>query len=390
MSEPAHDPLENARALAPAIAAAADEIERQRRLPAPLVGALHDAGLFRMLLPRALGGAEVDPATFVQVTEAIARADASAAWVICQTNGCSMTAAYLRPDVARTIFGGEPVGVLAWGPPTISRAVAEDGGYRLSGTFNFASGSRHATWLGGQAPIVDADGSPRRRHDGVAERRTLLFPAERVTMQDVWHTIGLRGTGSDSFVVNDLFVPHEHSFARDNPAERHYQAPLYCFPQGSLYASGFAGVAMGIARSLLDDFVALATDKTPRGYSRALRESAVTQSQVAQAEAKLGAARVYLLASLSEIWSAVGHTGALGLDQRIAIRLAASHAIRQAREVADFAYHAAGGTAVFTANAFERRFRDIHTVSQQLQGRDDHFESVGKFLLGLPPDTTFL
>ncbi len=390
MSEPRHDVLDRARALAPAIAAAADEIERQRRLPAPLVGALHDAGLFRMLLPRALGGAEIDPATFVQVTETIARADASAAWVICQTNGCSMTAAYLRPDVARTIFGGQPVGVLAWGPPTSSRAVAEDGGYRLTGTFNFASGSRHATWLGGQAPIVEADGSPRRRPDGVAERRTLLFPAEHVTMKDVWHTIGLRGTGSDSFVVNDLFVPHEHSFARDNPAERHYQAPLYCFPQGSLYASGFGGVAMGIARSLLDDFVALATDKTPRGYSRTLRESAVTQSQVAQAEAKLGAARVYLLAALTEIWSAVGRTGALGLDQRVAIRLAASHAIRQAREVADFAYHAAGGTAVFTANAFERRFRDIHTVSQQLQGRDDHFESVGKFLLGLPPDTTFL
>jgi alkylation response protein AidB-like acyl-CoA dehydrogenase len=390
MSDPANETLQRTRALAPQIAAAADAIERQRRLPEPLVAALHEAGLFRMLLPRALGGAELDPPTFVQVTEALARADASTAWVICQTNGCSMTAAYLRPDVAREIFGGEPVGVLAWGPPTASQAVVADGGYRLSGTFNFASGSRHASWLGGQAPIVETDGTPRRRN-GVGERRTLLFPASQVTMKDVWHTIGLRGTGSDSFVVTDLFVPHEHSFARDDPAApRHYQAPLYCFPQGSLYASGFAGVAMGIARSLLEDFVALATDKTPRGYSRALRESAVTQSQVAQAEAKLGAARVYVLATLREIWSTVGRTGVLELEQRVAIRLAASHAIRQAREVADFAYHAAGGTAVFTANAFERRFRDIHTVAQQLQGRDDHFESVGKFLLGLPPDTTFL
>ncbi len=389
MPDPTTDALDRARELAPQIAAAADEIERQRRLPAALVAALHDAGLFQMLLPRALGGAELDPPTFVQVTEAIAGADASTAWVICQTNGCSMTAAYLRPEVAREIFGGRPVGVLAWGPPTTSKAIVDDGGYRLSGTFNFASGSRHATWLGGQAPIVEADGTARRRND-TAERRTLLFPADRVSMKDVWHTIGLRGTGSDSFVVTDLFVPHEHSFARDDPAERRYQAPLYCFPQGSLYASGFAGVAMGIARSLLEGFVALATEKTPRGYSRTLRESAVTQSQVAQAEAKLGAARMYLLSSLREIWSAVGRTGALGLDQRVAIRLAASHAIRQAREVADFAYHAAGGTAVFTSNAFERRFRDIHTVSQQLQGRDDHFESVGKFLLGLAPDTTFL
>jgi alkylation response protein AidB-like acyl-CoA dehydrogenase len=381
--------LDRARALAPRIAAAADAIECGRRLPDTLVGALHDAGLFRLLLPQSLGGAELDPPTFVQVTEAIARVDASTAWVICQTNGCSMTAAYLRPDVARAIFGGDPVGVLAWGPPTASKAVVENGGYRLSGTFNFASGSRHATWLGGQAPIVEPDGTPRRRH-GAPERRTLLFPAGRVTMNDVWHTIGLRGTGSDSFVVTDLFVPHEHSFSRDDPAERRDQAPLYCFPQGSLYASGFAGVAMGIARSLLEDFVALATDKTPRGYSRPLRESAVTQAQVAQAEAKLGAARSYLLSTLREIWSAVRRTGVLGLDQRVAIRLAASHAIRQAREVADFAYHAAGGTAVFTSQAFERRFRDIHTVSQQLQGRDDHFETVGKFLLGLEPDTTFL
>jgi indole-3-acetate monooxygenase len=325
----------------------------------------------------------------VQITETIGRVDASTAWVICQTCGCSMVAAYLPPAAAREIFGGTPGGVLAWGPPTTSRAVAVDGGYRLSGTFNFASGGRHATWLGGQAPIVEADGTPRMRH-GVTERRTLLMPAARVTMQDVWHVLGLRGTGSDSFTADDVFVPHEHTVARDDPAERRYQAPLYCFPQGSLYASGFAGVAMGIARSLLDDLLALARDKTPRGYSRALRESPVLQSQVAQAEARLGSARVYLRSLLEETWREVGRAGALGLDQRIAIRLAASHAIRQAREVADVAYHAAGGTAIFTQNAFERRFRDIHTVCQQLQGRDDHFETVGKHLLGLPTDTTFL
>jgi alkylation response protein AidB-like acyl-CoA dehydrogenase len=382
-------PLERAQRLAPQIAASADEIERGRRLPAALVAALHEAGMFRLLLPRALGGAELDPATFVRVTEALGRVDASTAWVVCQTSGCSMVAAYLQPDAAREIFGGDPGGVLAWGPPTTSRAVAASGGYRLSGTFSFASGGRHATWLGGQAPIVRADGTPRTR-DGRPERRTLLFPAASATLHDVWHVLGLRGTGSDSFTVTDLFVPHEHTLARDDPAERRYQAPLYCFPQGSLYASGFAGVAMGIARTLLDDLLALARDKTPRGYSRTLRESAVTQAQVAQAEARLGAARVYLLSSLEEIWRDVGRAGALDLDQRVAIRLAASHAIQQARAVADFAYHAAGGTAVFASQAFERRFRDIHTVSQQLQGRDDHFETVGKHLLGLQTDTTFL
>jgi alkylation response protein AidB-like acyl-CoA dehydrogenase len=380
-------PLERARELAPTIAATADQIERERRLPAPLVRALHEGGFFRLLLPRALGGSELDPATFVQITETLAAADASTAWVVCQTTGCSMVSAYLAPEVAQAIFGDG--GVLAWGPPATSRAVVVDGGYRLSGTFNFASGSRHATWLGGQAPIVDADGTPRRRH-GAAERRTLLLPASQVTMHDVWHVIGLRGTGSDAFTVDDVFVPHAHTIIRDDPAERRVQAPLYCFPQGSLYASGFAGVALGIARTLLDDFLALARDKTPRGYGRPLRESAVTQSRVAQAEAQLGSARVYLRSTLEEVWKAVGRTGTLALDQRVRIRLAASHAIARSREVADFAYHAAGATAVFTTQAFERRFRDIHTVAQQLQGRDDHFENVGKFLLDLPPDPTFL
>jgi len=133
-----------------------------------------------------------------------------------------------------------------------------------------------------------------------------------------------------------------------------------------------------------------ALHKTPRGYQRALRESVVTQSRVARTQAQLDSARVYLLSSLREIWRDVGRSGALGLDQRVTIRLAASYAIQQAREVADFAYHAAGGTALFTSNAFERRFRDIPTVAQQLQGRDDHYENVGKFLVGLEPDTTFL
>ena len=313
MTAEASRQLERARELAPKIAAAADQIERDRRLPPPLVQTLHDEGFFRLLLPRALDGVEVDPPTFVQITETIAGADASTAWVVCQTTGCSMVSAYLAPEVARAIFGNQCV--LAWGPPSGSRAVVVDGGYRLTGSYSFASGSRHATWLGGQAPIVEADGTPRRRN-GATERRTLLFPATSATINDVWHVIGLRGTGSDAFTVEDLFVPHAHPIARVDAAERRVQAQLYCFPQGSLYASGFAGVAMGIARTMLDDFLALARDKTPRGYSRTLRESAVTQSRVAQAEAQLGAARVYLLSTLEDIWRAVGRTGTLGLDDR--------------------------------------------------------------------------
>ncbi|HEY3068160.1 MAG TPA: acyl-CoA dehydrogenase family protein [Methylomirabilota bacterium] len=384
------DYRERARALAPTIAAHADRIEGERRLPEPLVAALHEAGLFRMLLPRALGGAELDPSAFVRVIEDISKTDASTAWCLCQTAGCSMVAAYLRPDVARAIFGDDPRGVLAWGPHRDSRAVSVPGGYRVTGSWSFSSGSRHATWLGGYCAITDADGTPRRRRDGTAGGRTMLFPAGAATFTDDWHVIGLRGTGSDTFAVTDLFVPEEHTVSRDDEAERRDPGLVYCFPTVSLFASGFAGVALGIARSVLDAFVALAGQKTARAQARPLYESAVVQSEVARGEARLRAARSFLLSSLEETWRAVGRSGVVTLDQRILIRLAATHAIREAREVADAAYHAAGATAIFASGPYERRFRDIHTVAQQVQGREDHWETVGRFIFGLTPDTTFL
>jgi alkylation response protein AidB-like acyl-CoA dehydrogenase len=332
----------------------------------------------------------VDPVTFVQVIEEVAKHDASAAWCLCQAAGCSMTAAYLPPAAARTIFGAREA-VLAWGPSLDARAVAVDGGYRITGTWSFASGCRHATWLGGYCAIHEADGSARRRRDGTPDGRTMLFPAASAALIDVWDVTGLRGTGSDTITVTDLFVPAEHTVARDDPAERRHPGPLYCFSSGSLYAAGFAGVAMGLARSSLDAFVVLARDKEPRSSRRVVRDSGLVQAQVAQAEAQLGAARVFLLDALTRIWAAVRRSGSdLDLEQRVQIRLASTYGIHQAKQVVDTVHHAAGSTSVFTSSAFERRFRDMHTVTQQLQGRQAHFETVGRYLLGLPPDQTFL
>jgi alkylation response protein AidB-like acyl-CoA dehydrogenase len=382
------DHVARARRLVPLIAASGDQIEQDRRLPVPLFETLADAGLYRMLLPRSLNGDEVDPVTFVRVIEEVAKADASTAWCLCQASGCSMVGAYLSHEVAWDIFGS-PRSVLAWGPGP-ARAVAVEGGYRVSGTWSFASGGRQATWLGGYCPIYEDDGRPRLRADGAIEGRTMLFPATSAVMTDVWQVVGLRGTGSDSFTASDLFVPHPRSVARDTASERRVPGLLYCFPSGSLYASGFAGVALGLARTVLDALVELARDKTVRGGKRPLRENEVVQSQVAQAEARLRSARAFLLSSLDDIWRSVGKRGSLALDQRMLIRLAATHAIHEGKHVVDTAYHAAGATAIFSRGPFERRFRDMHAVTQQLQGRQAHFETVGQFLLGLDPDTAFL
>jgi alkylation response protein AidB-like acyl-CoA dehydrogenase len=371
--------LEAARQLGPALAAAAAEIERRRELPEAIVDALVERGLFRLLLPRSLGGAELPPSFYVPVVEEIARHDASAAWCLGQACGCTMTAALLEPQVARDIFGGRR-GILAWGPPdpTVkARRVA--GGYRLSGSWSFASGSHHATWLGAH---VGVDGA------GAAAMRTLLFPKSSAEFTDIWRVIGLRGTGSDRYTVTDLFVAEAYSVARDGSARRRERGPLYAFSNSNLYSSGFAGVALGIGRSTIDAFIELARDKIPRGAKRTLRDNNVVQAQVAQAEARLGSARAFLLAALDEIWREIGEAGPLGAQHHAAIRLASTWAIHQAKDVVDTLYHAAGATAIFEDNPFERRFRDIHTVIQQYQGRQAHFESVGQVLLGLEPEAT--
>jgi len=376
------DYLRRAREFVPDLAAAADEIECRRELPEPIVAGLAERGFFRLLLPRSLGGAELLPASFVPVIEEIAKTDASTAWCLNQASGCSMTAAYLEPAAACEIFG-EPRSILAWGPgPGNARVVS--GGYRVTASWSFASGGHNATWLGCHVPVVEADGTARLNPDGSPVIRTMLFPKSNARMTDIWHVIGLRGTGSDRFSVEDLFVPERHTATRDDDTRRE-EGLLYRFSSLQLYAAGFAGVAMGIARSTLDAFVALAHDKVPFRSAGALRDNHLIQSQVAQAEARLSAARAFLLGSLEEITAEIGRLGHISLDQRMVIRLASTFAIHQSLQVVDTAYHAAGSTAIFEENPFERRFRDIHTVSQQLQGRHEHFETVGQYLLGLEP-----
>jgi indole-3-acetate monooxygenase len=203
------DQIQRARDLAPMLAEADGEIERRRELPEQVVAALIKGGFFRMLQPGFLGGAELRPVIFTQVTEALAQTNASVAWCVGQNNGCSMSAAYLDPEVAREIFG-PPTGILAWGPPGAPfEAQPVDGGYRISGRWRFASGCHHASWLGAHMPVA-----------GTGKVRTMLFPKSSVQMNDIWHTIGLRGTASNEYVVKDLFVPQRYTMARDTPAER--------------------------------------------------------------------------------------------------------------------------------------------------------------------------
>ncbi|QWG12937.1 acyl-CoA dehydrogenase family protein [Bradyrhizobium sediminis] len=374
--------IERARALAPLIAQEADEIERTRRLTQPVVSALIENGLYRALLPQSLGGAEAPPEIFMQMLEEVAKADASTAWCLGQCSVCAMTAAYLDKDAADQIFNTPP-GILAWG--AIAHEVqAVPGGYRATARWDFASGSRQASWLGAHVRIIEADGMPRRKPDGSPEVRTILFPATEATMYDVWDVIGLNGTGTDSYSVDNLFIPEKYAALRDEPSALRENGPLYRLATNSVYGLGFAAVSVGVARATLDAAIELARSKTPAGI-KAMRENNAVQGQIGRIEGDLRAARAYLYATAREVWADLTRDGTVTEQHRVALRLATTWTIHQATTVVDAAYHMAGATAVFRANKFERRFRDMHAIAQQIQARDAHYEDVGKTILSAPP-----
>ena len=377
-------PIEAARALAPLIREYADEIDRERELPRPLFEALADAGLFRMMIPRSLGGSELDLPTYIQVIEELGKADASTAWCINQGGVFATYAARLPRETARAIWVETPRSVVANTPAPDATAIPVEGGYRVTGRMGFSTGCRHASWLAAFARILD-DGRPRRLPDGEPETRYLFVPVAEAEILDTWHVRGLRGTGTHHFSVTDVFVPQERTFLPAS-APLLEPGPLYVVPRTLLFASGDASVALGVGRSSLDTLVELAGGKTPRGTKGLLRDQALVQSQLGQAEAHLRSGRALLVETVREVWDAVCATGDITLDQRVSLRLAATHAIRLAAQVVDLAYNAAGATAIYQSSLLQRHFQDIHVITQHIQSRLAHYELVGRFYLGLEPD----
>jgi alkylation response protein AidB-like acyl-CoA dehydrogenase len=373
--------------LVPAIAAAANRTETERHVPADIVRALADGGVFRMLVPRALGGGEVSPATMVRALETIARADGSAGWVAMIGATSGVASAYLPPESAGEIYGPrDAITGGAYAPH--GRAVVTADGYRVSGRWPFASGCEHCTWLMGGAVVLDG-GTPRLLPDGSVDARLMLFPADVVRVLDTWNVAGLRGTGSHDIVVDGVTVPGARSFSlvADRPF---HDRPLYAFPVFGLLALGIAAVALGIARAAVDELVRLATMKTPTGSRRTLAERPLAQAAVAQAEAGLEAARAFVFAAIDEAWERARTDGALDVRLRARLRLAATHAARAAASAVDLAWDAGGGTVVYETSPLQRHFRDVHVATQHVMVAPPTLELAGRVLLGVGADTAML
>ncbi|MEE8333059.1 MAG: acyl-CoA dehydrogenase family protein, partial [Alphaproteobacteria bacterium] len=233
--------------------------------------------------------------------------------------------------------------------------------------------------------LYDDDDTPTAGPNGGPMIRTMMFPKSSATMIDVWQVLGLRATGSDNYTVKDLFVPASHTYARDSDEERRDTGPIHRIPLLTFYGMVFSGLSLGVARSLLDDFIILAETKVSGGATAPMRENAVIQSEVAQCEARLRSSRAFLHQMIEEHWEVAVSGEPFPLPLRAQLRTSITWAMNQARDVANYAYHAAGTNAIFESNAFERRFRDMHTIAQQGQGHRSNFEAAGQAYLGLTP-----
>lgn len=372
----AADLVEAAENVYELVEAHADKAEQQRRLPKRLVQALRDAQLFRMAVPKVYGGPEADPVTFVSAIEAVSAADGAAGWCTMIASTTSSMSLFMEPDFARVIYGDPKVitgGVYA---PT-GTAVLKGGDWRVTGRWQWGSGSQHCQFLTGGATTDSG------------EFHLMFLDIEDVTIHDTWYVSGLRGTGSNDFSVEGASVPVGRS-VRPGISKPQVDSPLAAFPNFSLLASGVAAVALGIARHAIDEFTELAQGKQPLFSSRTLSQSGTAQSMLAKAEATVRSARAFLHDELDSAWSLATAGDPIDVRTRAKIRLACVHAARSAAEATDAVYTFGGGTSVYDSSPLQRCLRDVHVATQHLMVSPRLDETLGRLFFGIDIDSSTL
>jgi alkylation response protein AidB-like acyl-CoA dehydrogenase len=371
-------PLAALEQLAPRIEQTRAASAAQRRLPDELAREMAEAGLFALLVPRALGGLELDPLSAADVVEAASRIDGSAGWAVMIGTQSAWFAAFLPPPVAERVIG-RPAATLAGVLRPGGRAVPVDGGYRVSGRWGFASGCTYADHLYGTCLV--------ERADGQRELRLVYVPSADATILDTWRSVGLRATGSHDFTVRDVAVGEEWTLPMPVLGDAPHDGPLYRDGYQNLAFVLQAAQALGVARGSLVAFTELA-EGTVRWLSGApLRDRPMVQIAVARAEAKVASARAWLREAVAEVWDTILAGDPPDPRQRIRVRMAITHGISTAVGVADVLQRVAGAAAVPEDHPLQRGFQDLRTAAAHVQAAPSIFEMAGGLLLGaeVPP-----
>jgi alkylation response protein AidB-like acyl-CoA dehydrogenase len=377
----ATDLVAAAQALAPVIEAHRDRSERDRTMPPELVRAIAKAGLFRIWIPKTLGGYEADLETNLRVIEEISRMDGAAGWNVMIAGTGGMFAAFMPETAAREIYG-DPFSTVAGALAPKGRAVPVDGGHRLAGQWPLASGCLHASWLAGGSFIFDGDGqSPRMGELGIPDLKLFFLPKAECEILDTWYSAGLRGTGSHDFVVRDRLVPEDRAFSLMGKA--YHDGTLYRAGILNVFSPPVAAVSLGIARAALDALEELAGAKVPTFTFAALRERASVQAQVARAEALYRSARAFLFEVAGSVWDTMSAGDQLSEEQEALIRLSCVHTAEACAEAVGIVYTLAGASSIYANSRLERCFRDVHVVTQHIAVSYQWYERTGQYFLGM-------
>jgi alkylation response protein AidB-like acyl-CoA dehydrogenase len=369
--------LDVLRSLTPRLRAEAADLDAARALPPTIIDELRDCGVFRLLAPRELGGAEIEPLTFLQVVEETAYADGSIGWCT-MIGGCYSTfAGLLPPEGAREIYGDRrTISAGAFRPSGVARPV--QGGFRVSGRWQLGTGSSHADWFLGGCMIADnADGAPSPEVRRAA--RVMFFPASAVEVIDTWDATGLRGTASNDYSVCDVFVPaHRTMWFSDPPA---VDRGLYQMPVVGLFAAYVAAVPLGIGRHALDAFRTLAAGKTSARSPAPLASRPLTQANLGRAEAAVTAGRTSLFHAVAHVWEKVQGGQRPTLADHRSLWVAATYAAQSALGATEMLYATAGSSSVYASCPLDRCLRDVRTAVQHVVLQEANFEHFGRELL---------
>ena len=383
LSERALPYLEKVQGLAPIIREHADRAEREAQMPREVADAFHEAGMFRILIPREMGGADLTVPDQLRLCEEVARVDGSVGWNLAICSGGPLFGRNLSRAAFEKIYGdrrGVSAGSLN---PMTTQITAVDGGWRLSGKATYASGSAQATYLMA-AGLVLRNGAPQIV-DGVPVLRAGLFPIAHAKILNTWSTAGMRGTGSNDCVFENVFVPDEFTFDWLNAKSSWQRGPMGIIPLQLQAAGNLASAVLGTARHALDTLNEIARVKVPAATRNTLRERPIAQTQFAQAEGLLQAARAYFYNSSDEIWRKGEAGESFSLEDRAHARLAVVTSVKLAVQAVDLVADAAGMNSAQTSCPIERCWRDVHTASQHVLMNTARFEVVGRVLFGLDP-----
>lgn len=370
--------MEAVQRLRPIIEHYRDEAERERRMPAAVVSAMQEEGLFRLWLPREFGGDEVEMPSYLATIRELSRIDAAAGWMLANTATGAVQAAYLPPEGAREVYGGDDLTAASITPR--GRAIPVPGGYRVSGRWPLASGSHHAKWFAANCLVFDGE-APRMSPHGAPAFTLCFFKAEDVKVLDTWYSTGMRGTGSTDFVIEDVFVPEERTQLLFE-APSNVSGDLYRLPIHALHLTASANICLGIARAAIDAFVELAMDKTPTLSQTPLAARPTVHAEVARAEAALQSAVAYMDTVARELMDAVADGGELPPSIEARRRLACVNAAETSERVVDAMYRLGGTTSIQANSRLDRCLRDVHTINQHAAVSPTWWETTGQWYFG--------